>query len=244
MEKLSDELCGEMILMREFFKNIRIFFPSLSILCLFFLPFPAETEKPAPSLILQWEMSHFTGERQVSLVFTADRVDLFTNTSLWQERGAPPRLGRFTSPLNEKWQVERDRISVYLSLLKDRPPVTLLLKEHFPKNLAELIQESPHAPVVRLNGYEVREGDSYFSILEEIFPLIWKNQWACVDCVIYKNRRKGIERRRIFEDGTVNKTLFSHERLNCYSIGGKRLECADTQGGPTGSGWGGFQIDL
>ena len=188
------------------FKKTKIFFSIIPALWLFFLPFQAETEKPAPDLILQWEVSRPTGEHQVSLVFTTDHLDLFTNTFLWQEQSAPPRLGHFTSPLDEKWQVERNRINIYLSLLKERPPVDaghLLLKENFPESLVELIQESPHAPVVRLNGYEIREGDSYFPVLEEIFPLIWENQWTCTDCVIYRSRRKGIERQRIFKNGTA-----------------------------------------
>ena len=229
------------------FKKIKILFLILPVLWTFFLPFQAETEKPAPDLILQWEASHFTGEHQVSLVFTADRVELFTNTFLWQDPGASPRLGRFTSPLDEKWRVERDRIHIYLSLLKERPPVDagdFLLKENFPDGLVKLIQESPHSPVVRLNGYEMREGDSYFPVLEEMFSLIRESQWTCVDCVIYKSRRKDIERRRIFKNKTMDTTLFSRKRLNCYSIGKKRLECTDTQGGPSGNGWGGFRINL
>ena len=228
-------------------KKIKIFFPIITVLCLFFLPYQAETEKSSPDLILQWEVSHPTGEYQMSLVFTTDRVELFTNTSLWQEQGAPPRLGRFTSPLDEKWQVERDRIHIYLSLLKERPPVDagyLLLKENFSEDLIGLIREESHAPVVRLNGYEMREGDSYFPVLEKIFPLVWENQWTCTDCVIYKSHRKGIERQRISKNGTIVKTLFSRKQLNCYSIGKKRPKCTDTQGGPTGNGWGGFRISL
>ena len=234
--------------MREF-RKIKKIFVIVSVLCLFLLPYPyqAETAEPIPDLILQWEMSHPTGEHQVSLVFTMDRVDLFTNTSLWQEQGAPPRLGHFTFSLDEKWRMERDRIRVYLSLLRERPPADagrLLLKEKFPEDLVELIQESPHSPVVRLNGYEMREGDSYFPVLEDIFPFIWENQWTCADCVIYKSRGAGIERQHVFKDGTMKKTVFSRKQLNCYSIGKKLLECADIQGGPTGNGWGSFRIRL
>ena len=234
--------------MREF-KRLKNFFVIISVLCLFFLPYPyqAETAEPVSDLILQWEVSHSTGEYQVSLVFTKDRVDLFTNTFLWQEQGAPPRLGHFTSPLDEKWLTERDRIKVYLSLLKDRPPVDaahLLLKENFPKELVGLIREEPHAPVVRLNGYEMREGDSYFPVLEEVFSLVWEDQWICADCVIYKSRGRSIERQRIFKDGIIKKAVFSRKQLNCYSIDKKLLECTDTQGGPIGNGWGGFRISL
>ena len=230
------------------FKKIKIFFSIVPVLCLFFLlPFRAQPEKPTPDLILQWEVSHPTGEHQMSLVFTMDRVDLFTNTSLWQEQGTPPRLGHFTSPLDESWRIERDRINIYLSLLKDRPPVDaahLLLKENFPEDVVALLQEVPHAPVIRLNGYEMREEDSYFPILEEVFSLVWENQWTCADCVIYKSRHRGIERQRIFKNGTIKKAVFSRRKLNCYSVGKKQMECTDTQGGPTGNGWGGFRISL
>lgn len=226
------------------FKTGKLLF--LFPLFIFSLPCSSETDKKNPVLILQWEVSHSIGEHQVSLVFKADRVDLFTNTSLWQE-ALSPRLGHFTVPLDERWQTEWERLEVYQSLLKNRPPVDvgqLVLKEKLPATLVDLFQEKAHAPLIRINGYEIREGDPYFSILEDVFSLVWKNQWSCEECVIYKVRRKGIERTFQTKDGTVNKKVFSRKQLHCYFINKKLLECTDTRGGPTGNGWGHFQMAL
>lgn len=193
-------------------------------------------------------MDHPTGYHQVSLVFKKNRVDLFTNTHLWQGE-LSPRLGHFTSTLNEKWRVERDRISIYLSSLKERPPIDnsrFLMKANFPEGMKELIQDNPHTPVVWLNGYGVREEeeDVIFSALEGILSLVWKNKWSCVDCVIYKPHRGNIERQRIKENEKADKVLFSPEQMKCYPIKNKWLECTDAYGGPTDNGWGSFRISL
>ena len=59
-----------------------------------------QASRQTPPLTLQWEVSYPTGLHQMSLVFRKNRVDLFTNTSLWQDT-LSPRLGHFISPLNE-----------------------------------------------------------------------------------------------------------------------------------------------
>ena len=200
-------------------------------------------DQQVPNLTLQWEASQPTGQLQISLVFKKDRVDIFANTSLWQ-KASSPRLGHLTSGLSEKWQLERERLNVYLSLLKTS---NSLSKGKFPEGIEELLMESPHASVVRLNGFEQRREDSYFSALEGVFPVIWKNQWSCIDCVIYKLHPQGIERQRLFKSGhtyKTDKTVFSREQMKCYSINQKFLECTDTHGGPTGNGWGSFRIRL
>lgn len=232
--------------MKEF-KKIQIFSCIAIAFWIFSLQCQADTDKQDSELRLQWAIDHPTGYHQVSFVFKKDRVDLFTNTSLWQ--GAlSPRLGHFTSALNEKWQAERGRIGIYLSLLRERPPMDdsrFLLKAGLPKGMMELIQEDPHVPVVRLNGYGIREEDDdiTFSALEGILSAVWKSKWSCVDCVIYKPHRGNIERQRI-KDGKTNKVLFSREQMRCYPINNKLLECTDTYGGPTDNGWGSFQISL
>ncbi|MCY4512781.1 MAG: hypothetical protein OXB86_03750 [Bdellovibrionales bacterium] len=210
----------------------------------FSLPCPAKTDKQNPDLILQWEVSHPAGEHQISLVFKTNHVDLFTNISFWQDAFSP-QLGHFTIPLDEKWQIERERLEVYRSLLINRPPLDvrqLVLREKLPASLVDVLQEKAHAPLIRLNGYEVKEGDSYFSILEDVFSLIWKNEWSCEGCVIYKAHRKGIKRILKTKNETINITVFSRKQLNCYSVHKKLLECTDTYGGPAGNGWGHFQI--
>ena len=101
------------------FKRSLIFFSSLLFFWSLFLPCQAQTG----NLVLQWEASHPTGERQVTLIFKPDRVDLFTNTSLWQG-SLLPRLGHFTAVLSEEWKIERERINVYQSLLAEYLPVS------------------------------------------------------------------------------------------------------------------------
>ena len=230
------------------FKKLQIWFCILPALWIFSAyAKPKQAGKQIPPLTLQWEASHSTGLHQISLIFRKDRVDLFTNTSLWQDARSP-RLGHFTSLLNEKWQIERERIGAYLSLLKERPPVNTkdsLLNGNFPKGVLNLIQKNPHAPIIRLNGYEMREKNSYFPALKGVFPLLWKNQWSCTDCVVYRvHPKKGIKRQRISKSENTSKALFSREQMRCYSINKKLLECADTHGGPTGNGWGSFRISL
>ena len=229
-------------LMSEFKKPSICFCVALA-LCIFSLKSQAKTNRQFPILTLQWEVSQPTGQHQMSLVFKEDRVDMFTNTAFWQ--GAlSPRLGHFTSAWSEVWQVKRERIDIYLSLLKASQSTP---RENLPEGIMELIQESPHAPVIRLNGYEIGEGDSYFSVLEDIFPSIWKHhQWSCIDCAIYKKLRfkRGIERQRTFKNGNTDKKIFSREEMKCYSVNRKLLECTDTHNGPTGSGWGSFRISL
>ena len=232
--------------MKEF-KKIQIFSCIAIAFWIFSLQCKADTDKQDAELKLQWAIDHPTGYHQVSLIFKKDRVDLFTNTSLWQGT-LSPRLGHFTSALNEKWQAERGRIGIYLSLLRERPPIDdnhFLLKTNLPKGMMELIQESPHTSVVWLNGYGIREEDDdvTFSALEGILSAVWKNKWSCVDCVMYSPHRKGIERQRI-KDGKINKALFSREQMKCYSIDQKLLECTDTHGGPIGNGWGSFRLSL
>ena len=231
-----------MVFLQEF-KKAQIFFIS-PVFWILSLPCQAQ----AGQLTLQWEASHPTGERQVSLVFKSDRVDLFTNTSLWQG-SLLPRLGHFTSVLNEDWKIERERMDIYQSLLKEYFPVgvdQLLLQESFPSAIRDLIQEDPHSAVVRLNEYEMKAEDPYFSVLENIFHSLWSRgkQWVCVDCVTYRIHRKGIERRKVSKDGATVKRVFSRKQLNCYSINEKFIECTDTHDGPTGNGWGGFRISL
>ena len=210
------------------------------------LSFPCQAQ--TGNLVLQWEASHPTGERQVTLIFKPDRVDLFTNTSLWQDLFLP-RLGHFTSVLNEEWEIERDRINIYQSLLTEYLPVDvdrLIERENFPSIIADLIQESPHAPVLRLNEHAIKEGNPYFSVLEDVFHSLWRReeQWTCVDCVTYRIHRKGIERSGISKDGIATKEVLSRKKLNCRSVSKKFLECIDTYGGPAGNGYGNFRINL
>ena len=233
--------------MKEF-KTIQIFFYVTFSLWTFSLGSQVKPDQQVSDLTLQWEASHPTGEHQISLVFKPDRVDLFTSTSLWQGE-ISPRLGHFTAVLSEDWKAERNRIDSYRAWLKEYSPDDLdqfLLRENFPEELIELIKDSPHAPVVKLNEYKVGEEDPIFPALEGVFPLVWEKekQWTCVDCVIYRIHRKKIERRRISKDGTTVKRVFSRKQLNCYSINEKILECTDTRGGPTGNGWGSFRISL
>ena len=150
--------------------------------------------------------------------------------------------------LNEKWQAERGRVAIYLSQLRERPPVAdsrFLLKTNLPESMRELIQEDPHTPVIFFNGYGIREEDDdvTFAALEGILSSVWKNKWSPVDSVIYKSHRGNIERKRI-QNGKTSKVLFSPEQMKCYPLNNKLLECTDDYGGPMDNGWGNFRISL
>ena len=140
------------------------------------------------ALVLQWEVSHSRNTDQVSLIFRPKKVELITNTSLYQ-KGEIVRLGRFQSPLTSKWQKIQKRVSDYHKELTQTVPLSTLIKDKRFK-----LHPDPHAPVLRLNGEELKEGGIYFKELEAIIRQVWEHKWSCVECAEYQRHKKNILR--------------------------------------------------
>ena len=195
----------------------------------------AEAASPKP-LVLQWEVSHPRNTDQVSLIFRQSTVELVTNTSHWQ-KGQKPRLGRFgssmTSELNRlKRQVKQAHVH-----LKQTVSARSLIKD--PRFQSP---PSPHTPVLRINGEEIKEGHPYFEPLSRIIRQAWQMKWICLECATYQRRGGAISRTsQIGPDsgiktkgvsaGGIKTEVFSKKKLNCVSKGGGKMECVDPQFG-------------
>ena len=132
-------------------------------------------------LVLQWEVSHSKNTDQISLIFRQDTVELITNTSHYQKKKAPAKLGHFKTSMNLELKTLKTRISHYHTRLSKTVPMASLIKDsRFNKPEVE-----PHAPILRINKETITEGHNYFKPLADIIHTAWERQWTCVKCAYY-----------------------------------------------------------
>ena len=209
----------------------------------------AETEKKVPSssdkkpLVLQWEVSHSRNTDQISLIFKQQSVELVTNTSSYQ-KGRIARLGWFKSPLNSRMKTIKEQVNRYYVQLRKTVPVSSLIKD--PRFQATVVD--PHAPVLRINEEEIQNEQAYFKPLANIIYNIWEHKWSCMECALYKKKKKFIIRmvkKRNTQSKTAGKVKNSKAKkqwetskqriprklLDCVPKGKSKVECVDPQFG-------------
>ena len=226
------------------------FLYNLIFLSFILLPFAKAEERKVVStsekkpLVLQWEVSHSRNRDQISLIFRQKYVELVTNTSSYQ-KGKITRLGRFKSPLNSELKTLRDQIKWYYVQLRKTVPVSSLIKD----SRFQATVRDPHAPVLRINEEEVKDGQTYFKPLANIIYKVWEHKWTCIECASYKQQKEFIIRtmkKMNLRSTTVVKTKGSDKTqkqwktskqklpkklLNCVPKGKSRVECVDPQFG-------------
>ncbi len=203
------------------------------------------TEKQSKPLVLQREVSHPRNIDQISFIFRENKVEMVTNISFWQ-KGKKPRLGRFESSMTPLLQSLKKRLTRYRGRLQKTVPLSSLIKDR-------RIQPShtPHAPILRLNTREIKEGGPFFKELEDIIQQIGNTNWKCVECAEYQRHKKGIVRVVRKRTGISNKQrdnpskkpskklsrylvkrkILSKKSLNCIRKTKSRWECVDRQFG-------------
>ena len=203
---------------------------------------PSPTGKPP--LVLQWEVSHPRNTDQISLIFKQKTVELVTNTSSYQKNKIV-RLGQFESPLNLELKNLKEQVERYYVRLKKTVPISHIIKD--PRVRPSI---DPHVPVLRINEEEVHNEHPYFKPLASIIYQVWNRQWLCVECAIYKKKRKSIVRtvRKLKNlkgmtdkekaKDTIPKSQWEEKKqsfpkklLNCVLKGNKKVECIDPQFG-------------
>ena len=184
------------------------------------------------SLVLQQEVSHPRNTDQISIVFRQSTVELVVNTSSWQKENNNPRLGRFVSNLTPKLKQLKKQIEQFHTQLKQTVSVLSLIKDSRFQP-----PPSPHAPILRINKEEIKEGHSYFQPLARIIHQIWQVKWICLECTTYQ--RKGNTILRTLQSPTLitntkepaieklKKRIFSKKKLNCIPKNKGKIECID-----------------
>lgn len=219
-------------------------------MCFFFIfdnTTPVYSKTSQRPLILQWEVSHSRNTDQISLIFRQNTLELVTNTSIYQTpREKTITLGYFQSPMNPQLKKIKKDIETSYNYLKQTVPVLSLIKDSRLQ-----IPFNPHAPVMRINEEEISSRDSRFKTLTSIISRIWKQDWICIDCAIYKKKKKSIIRtvKKLKSPETLShfnkikknsknknqwetKTKkFSRNSLNCIPQGKRSWECIDPKFG-------------
>ena len=213
---------------------------------LFFLAEAKTNKALSPSkkntLILQWRVSHPRNRDQIFLIFKGKSVKLISNTSSYQEDQAV-RLGSFRFPMNSKMKNLKKRLNRYYIQLRKTVSVFSLIKDSRFQTSVD-----PHAPILYLNKEEIQSEQTYFKPLANVIYKVWETQWTCVECALYKRKKKSIL--RIVKKLKSNKTLkkqkisnkkikkwetkrkvFSRDQLDCVSKGKEKIECVDPQFG-------------
>ena len=203
------------------------------------------TEKQNKPLVLQRMVSHPRNIDQISWIFRENKVEMVTNTSTYQ-KSKQPRLGRFESSITPLLRSLKKRLNRYHGRLQQTVSLSSLIKDR-------RIQPShiPHAPILRLNAREIKEGSTFFKELEDIIQQIGNTKWKCVECAKYQKHKKGvfrIVRKRISvknkKEGSpskqatkktsrylVQKKILSKKSLNCIRKTKSRWECVDKKFG-------------
>ena len=221
----------------------RILFFFLSIIAL--AQANPSTEKQTKPLVLQKEVSHPRNTDQISFIFRENKVEMVTNIATYQ-KGKKPRLGWFESSMTPLQRSLKKRLKRYQGWLKKTVPLSSLIKDRRVQPL-----HIPHAPILRLNTREIKEGGPFFKELEDIIQQIKKKQWICVECVTYQRHKKGIFRvvrkrtgishkkrdnqskqpaKKIYHY-LVQRKILSKKSLNCIRKTKSRWECVDKQFG-------------
>lgn len=209
-------------------------------------PFPqAEIEKsisPSPDkkpLVLQWEVSHPRNTDQISLIFRQKSVELVTNTSSYQ-KSRVARLGRFISPLNSQLKAIKEQINRYYIQSQKTVPVSSLIKD---PRFQEATRMDPHAPVLRINKEEIHDEQDHFKPLANIIYKIWEHNWTCIECALYKKKKKFVVRilksktatkeknSNAKKQGKTSKQIIPGKLFNCIPKGKNKVECVDPQFG-------------
>lgn len=196
-------------------------------------------------VVLQWEVSHSRNRDQISLIFRQEYVELVINTSSYQG-GKIARLGRFKSPLNSELRILKNQIKGYYVQLKKTVSVSSLIKD---SRFQKALVVDPHAPVLRINEEEIKDGQPYFKTLAKVIYKVWEHKWTCVECASYKRQKEFIVRtmKKLKQKGkTVVKTEDSGKAkkqwetntqklpkklFNCVSKKKDRVECVDPRFG-------------
>lgn len=203
--------------------------------------FSPSDKKP---LILQWEVSHPRNTDQISLIFRQKSVELVTNTSSYQKSHIA-RLGRFTSPLNPKLKVIKEQINRYYIQSQKTVPVSSLIKD---PRFQEATGRNPHAPVLRINKEEIHDEQDHFKPLANIIYKIWEHNWTCIECALYKKKKKFVVRTvksknlqsktaakeknsNAKKQWKTSKQIIPGKLFNCIPKEKNKVECVDPQFG-------------
>ena len=191
-----------------------------------------EGEKP---IIIQRIISHSRNTDQVSFIFREDRVDVNTNTTSLQD--GTPRLGQFSSRYTKQLTELRKQVSEYYRVWTSTVPASSAISNN---SLIRQRAMHPHAPILIFAGEQMPNNHPYSTPLSKIFYSIWENQWVCIKCAFYKERKNSIV--RIIQTSdlpapggkslNVQKTrkVFKKDQLNCLPKGHK-IECVDPEFG-------------
>ena len=181
-------------------------------------------------LVLQYTVSHSRNTDQMSLIFRNKVVELVVNTSSWQKKDKA-RLGRFFSDATPQLNSLKEEVQQYQARVEQTVSVLSLIKDSRIK-----VSVDPHAPVLSLNGKEIKEKHTYFKPLSRIIHQVWQIKWTCLECATYKKKGNRVLRiSQTISDGRVSgktkKNFFSKKDLNCISRRSGKMKCVDPQFG-------------
>ena len=204
-------------------------------LCLFFHCLVYASEEP---VVLLHKASHSRNTDVISVVFRQDTAQLTVNTSSYQKKGQPIRLGRFESAITPELESFRKKIMEIHSYMQNTVPLSsfIPIDERF-------YRPDPHAPVIYVNKEKMRKGYFGFDDLEGLVYKIWENDWQCISCAFYARNENFIQRtlyKPAVEENpstklplqwTITERYFSQTQLDCFAHGKEKIECVDPEFG-------------
>ena len=213
-------------------KPIILGFKALIIVSVILGTSQALSDSKSNALVLQVEALGFRNKDLISLTFRKNTVELITNTSGPVNKNKSVRLGKFTKPLNTDLQFLKRRLQFYHTLVaKTKSPVDLsgLIKATGFRSIAN----TPHQPIIKINGKKLNTNSPYFADLMRVFneALSDKDKWSCVRCASYKKGKNSIQRVVRAKGKKPKNRSFRQRSLECRQLNKTQLECIDKQFG-------------